>query len=79
MSSLDVLHYAMAFSIIVIGGAVIVITVFIILILQDIRKLLHTLQKTAEKIRYWKDEVQSDVIGGVLSLGKSIFKKKSDE
>lgn len=78
MSSSDILNYALATGIIILTLAAIIITIFIVLILRDVRKLVRAIQTTAMRIQYWKDEIQSDVIGSVLSLGKHMFKKKTD-
>lgn len=77
MTSLDFLYIALGICVIVITLAIIVTTVFIVLILRDTRRLIQALEKTALKIRYWKDEVQTDMIQGVLSVGKNIFRKKT--
>lgn len=78
MTALEFLYYTLAIAVIIIALGIIVVTVFVVLILQEIRKTLIVVQKAAGQIRYWKGGMQSDIIGSVISLGKYIFKKKSD-
>lgn len=65
MSSLDFLHYTLSAAIIVIALAIIVFSVFLVIILQEIRKVVRTLSDTARGVKGVKD-----------FLGRVIFQKK---
>lgn len=66
MTSLDFLHYTLSGAIIIIALAIIIFTVFLVIVLQEIRKIISTLTDTAKGVKGVKD-----------FLGRVIFQKKS--
>lgn len=76
VNSLDILHYVVSASVIVIALTIIFIGIMIGVILYEIRKVLISIQQTTKEIQELKTSIQNDFIGNFVSFWKKIFSKK---